>query len=348
MAFTLKRLSEIFAVSGCEDEVRKFIETEIADKCDKIRIDSMGNIIALKRGKSSCKKIMLGTNIDEAGFIVSGITDDGYIKMKAVGAIDPRTLISKRVVIGKSHIKGVIGMKAIHVQEKSERENAVKLDALYIDIGENSKKKACKRVELGDYITFDTEYGEFGDSVKGKALDRMGVHCLIKAMEEIPAYDTYFVFSTQREIPCLIKGRGMRTASFKVRPDYALIVDTPDSGDVYKNSRPYAKLGGGVVIEYMDRTSISNTMFINAVKNLAVSKGIAVQDKMSSTDETIAGAAAQASDAAVTGVVGIPCRYSHTPVSIMNKKDIEAAAELCAAFVRESDVIIDGITEKID
>lgn len=347
MAFTLKRLSELNAVSGNEDEARRYILSEIKSKCDRFDVDSMGNIIAFKRGMSDKYKILLGTNIDEAGLIVSEITDTGFIKFKAVGSVDPRTLVSKRVCIGDD-VKGVIGMKAIHLQKKSEREAAVETDGLYIDIGAKNKKAALKRVSPGDYITFDTKFSDLGDCVKGKALDRFGVSCLVEALDEAPAYDTYYVFSTQREIPCSIPGRGMRIAAYKIQPDYALIVDTVSTADTYKSERPIARLGEGAVIEYMDKTSIADTRLTAAVADMAVRSGIRIQKKTSSIMTTIAGAVVNASAGTVTAVAGIPCRYSHTPVSLMNKNDINAVTALCCSFVKESDVIIDEITQKAD
>ena len=341
MAFTLNKLSELNAVSGNEDEARLYIISEIKDKCDGITVDALGNVIAYKRGISQKKKIMLGTNMDEAGFIVSDITDTGYIKFKAVGSIDPRTLIAKRVVIGEDRIKGIIGLKAIHLTTKEEREKAVKLSDMYIDIGAKNKKKARKKVKKGDYITFDTVFGTMGECVKGKALDRFGTACVMEAMEQPPAYDTYFVFSAQREIPCGIMGRGMRTAAYRIQPDYVFIIDTVDTADGYKSERPNAVLGGGAVIEYMDRTSIADTRLTAAVAKLAAKTGIKTQSKTSSVMSSITGAAAQAASGAAAACIGIPCRYSHTPVSIMNKNDINAVTALCSAVVRESDVITD-------
>ena len=121
MAFTLKKMSELNAVSGYESEARRYIIGEIKDKCDNIETDVLGNVIAYKRGADGSRRLMLGTNIDEPGFIVTDITDDGYIKFGAVGSIDPRTIVSKRVVIGSDEVRGVIGMKAVHVTTKEER-----------------------------------------------------------------------------------------------------------------------------------------------------------------------------------------------------------------------------------
>lgn len=346
MALSMKTLSEINSVSGDEAAVRELILNEIKHLCDFAETDSMGNIIALKKGKSDKYRLMIGTNIDEAGFIVSEITEKGYLKIKSVGAIDSRTLISKCVLIGKKRIKGVIGMKAIHLQKKTERENAVELSQLYIDIGAKDKKTAEKEVKLGDYVTFATEFAEYGGVIKGKALDRFGVFCMVDAMKTEPAYDTYFVFSTQREIPSRIAGRGMMTAAFKVQPDYAVIINTTDSGDTYKSKSPSAKLGGGAVIEYMDKTSISSAVFTSAVREKALENSILMQEKTSSVSLSITGAAQQYG--AVCACVGIPCRYSHTPVCLMNQNDIASVTELIKIVVKESDVIIDGAAEKID
>lgn len=255
MAFILKKLSELCAVCGCEDEARRYIISEIKDRCDSIETDVLGNVIAFKRGADGSRRLLVGTNIDEPGFIVTSITDDGYIKFATVGNIDPRVIISKRVVIGKDNVKGIIGMKAVHVTTREERERAVKLSELYIDIGASNKKKAEKRVKTGDYITFATGFEMIGNCIKGKALDRFGTVCLIEAMDEIPAYDTYFVFSTQRETG----GRGMRVAAFNIKPDIAVIVDTVSTEDQYRSKHPAARLGDGAVIEYMDRTNISDT-----------------------------------------------------------------------------------------
>ncbi len=249
MALSMERLSELNAVSGFEDEAREYLMPEIQKLSDSVRVDSMGNIIAFKKGKSNKYKILLGTNIDEVGFIVSEITDTGFVKFKAVGDVDARCLVSKRVAIGKSRVMGVIGMKAIHLQRKEERDSAVKVKDLYIDIGARDKEDALKRVKLGDMIAFDTIFCDKGELIRGKALDRFGIIAVISAMSETPAYDTYFVFSTQREIPCSVMGRGMKVAAFGINPDFALIVDTVNSEDFPDAKNASAKLGSGAVIE---------------------------------------------------------------------------------------------------
>lgn len=348
MALSMDRLSELNAVSGFEDEARAYLIPLIKEKCDSLEVDNMGNIVAFKKGESDKYKILIGTNIDEAGFIVSEITDKGFLKFKSVGEVDPRTLVSKRVAIGKERIPGVIGMKAIHLQKKEEREAAVKVKDLYIDIGAKDKEDAQKRVKLGDMVAFDTVFADKGEIIKGKALDRFGTIAVFSAMDETPKYDTYFVFSVQREIPCSVMGRGMKIAAYRINPDFALIVDTINADDFPDTKSASAILGGGAVIEYMDQTSISDTVFVREIAKMAERSGVKIQNKTTTAGASIAGAVNAASYGAVTASVGIACRYSHTPVSYMNKNDINAVCDICKAFVKESDVIIDGFIKETD
>ena len=344
MALSMDRLSELNAVSGFEDEARAYLIPLIKEKCDSLEVDSMGNIIAFKKGKSDKYKILLGTNIDEVGFIVSEITEKGFLKFKSVGSPDPRTLVSKRITVGKDRIPGVIGMKAIHLQKKEEREAAVKVKDLYIDIGAKDKEDAEKSVKLGDIISFDTKFAEIGDIIKGKALDRFGVIAVFNAMAEVPAYDTYFVFSAQREI----SGRGMKIASFRINPDFALIVDTVNADDFPDTKHASAILGNGAVMKYRDMTTVSNAILMKNLAAMTERNGIKTQNHTTNDGQSVAGPVSVASYGAVTATVGIACRYSHTPVSYMKKEDINAVSDVCCAFVKESDVVIDGFIKETD
>ena len=344
MALSMDRLSELNAVSGFEDEARAYLIPLIKEKCDSLTVDNMGNIIAFKKGASDKYKILIGTNIDEVGFIVSEITEKGFIKVKAVGEFDPRTLVSKRVTVGKNRIPGIIGMKAIHLQKKEERESAVKVKDLYVDIGAKDKDEAMASVKLGDLISFDTKFGEIGGIIKGKALDRFGTFAVFNAMDETPAYDTYFVFSTQREV----KGRGMKVATFAINPDFALIVDTVNADDFPDAKNASAILGDGAVLKYKDVTSVSNVILMKNIVLSAERNNIKTQNQTTNDGEAVAGSVNIASYGAVTATVGIVCRYSHTPVSYMRKDDITAVSDICRVFVKESDVIIDGFIKETD
>lgn len=347
MAITMDRLSEISAVSGAEDAIREYLIPQILKVCDDLKVDSIGNIIAYKKGCDSSRKILIGTHIDEVGFIVSDITETGFVKFKSIGQIDPRTLVSKTVKIGDG-VAGVIGMKAIHLQKREERETAVKIKDLYIDIGATSKKSAQKKVNLGDRITFLTEFKDEGNVIKGKALDRMGCIAVLDAMNIKPKYDTYYVFASQREVEAAVMGRGMRVATHRIDPDYALIISSVNSDDFMDAKLPSARLGDGAVVEYMDRTALANVKFTDAIEKMALSHGIKCRRKTSHYGASQAGAVETSATGCATAVVSIPCRYSHTPVGLINKNDIVAVCDIVRTFIKESDVIINGITEKVN
>lgn len=307
MACLLETLCNENGVSGNEHKIRDIIKQEIADYADDIKVDTMGNLIAVKHGKSE-RKIMLVAHMDEPGYIVSGITDTGYIKFSAVGKIDPRTIVSKRVLIGENKINGVIGMKAIHLQKKEERENVVKVSDLFIDIGAKDKKDAQKQVHLGDFIAFDTEFREIGGCVKGKALDaRISCVCLIEALKQRYDCTVYAVFAVQNEID----GRGAGAAAYDINADTAIIIDTVESADMFgvKPHEKKAVLGGGAVVE-------------------------------KSAFKTADAVAVQTACAGIKVIrVSVPCRYSHTPVCMASKSDIKSASELIDLFVKNGDTI---------
>lgn len=334
MAELLKKLSEINGVSGNETAVRGIIADEIKNLVDDIQIDSMGNIIALKKGKDSSKAIAVTANMDEPGFIISGITDKGYLKFKAVGTVDPRKIISKKVIIGDNMVKGVIGMKAIHLQTKSERENVVSVSKLFIDIGAKNKSEAEKYVKLGDYAVFATEFSVIGGNIKGKALDRSGTcYALIKALNGKYPYDVYACFLVQHEVGA----RGAKIVSHRINPDTSLTVSSTDTTDMCgcKEINDGAALGGGVVVNYADRTVIADKRLTDYMIKTAEKEKINVQVKALKPSESDTGAMQGGNSGSKCLNAVIPCRYSHSPVSIMSLSDINDAADYISLFLNE-------------
>lgn len=329
MAELLRKLSEIHGVSGNETAVRELIISEIQNKADDITVDTMGNIIALKRGKISGKTIAVTANMDESGFIVSKITDKGYIKFKSVGTVDQRKLVSKKVVT-QSGVKGVIGMKAIHLQTKDERENVVKVKDLFIDIGAKDKEEAERTAKLGEYITFDTSFAEIGENIKGKALDRSGVcYALINALDGEYPYDFYAIFTVQHEVGA----RGAQITAHRVNADVILTVSSAETADMYDCGEGGLKLGDGVCVSYMDARVIPDRPLTDKIIGLANEKGIKLQTKVTLPYRTDGGAM-QITDTKVISAQ-IPCRYSHSPVSIMNRGDIEETTKFIELYLNK-------------
>lgn len=334
----LKKLCDAFGVSGAEGEIRDIIIPEIKDYCDDITVDTIGNIIAFKKGEDRSKKIMLAAHMDEIGFIISGITDKGYLEFKTVGGIDNRVIISKTVVVGKNKIPGVIGMKAIHLQSKAERDEVPKTKSLYIDIGAKDKEDALKYVSLGDYATFDTKYEEIGsEKIKAKALDdRVGCYILTKLIKEPVKYDTYFCFTVQEEVGL----RGAKVAAYRIKPDIALVIETTTCADVHKTppEAEVTRLGDGVTISIMDRRTIVDRKYISFLEK--ISGDIKIQYKKTINGGNDAGAIHQTGAGVLTASLSVPCRYLHSPVGVASQKDIESTEKLAKTFLLRIDEVL--------
>lgn len=226
----LKRLTESRGVSGDEGEVRALIREEVVSLADQVYVDRIGNLIAVKKGRKLDKKVMLSAHMDEVGLIITGIGENGMLRFHTIGGMDERILVSKRVLIGPDKIPGVIGAKAIHLQEPDERTKALKQSQLYIDIGMSSKEGAEKVVKLGDYVVFDSSYVEFGEGlVKAKALDdRVGCAIAVEMLRERYDFTLVAAFTVQEEVGL----RGAEVAAYHIEPDLALVLEGTTCSDV--------------------------------------------------------------------------------------------------------------------
>lgn len=336
----LKTLCELNGVSGNEQAVRNLILEEIRPLADEIQVDSLGNILALKKGKSAEKKVMLAAHMDEVGLIISGITEKGFLEFKTVGGIDTRVLISKKVLVGEDKVPGIIGIKAIHLQEKSERETVPKVKSLYIDIGAKNKEEAEKLVTPGDYAAFDTEFSEFGQGrIKAKAIDdRAGCMVLMNLMHNPCRYDTYFCFTVQEEVGL----RGAQVAARRIQPDIALVLEATTCSDVFA-SKPHeyvTKLGEGVAVSFMDRSTIVPKDFHTWLYETAKQENIPVQYKNTTMGGNDAGAIHIAGRGVKTASLSIPCRYLHSPAGVAAESDLAAMERLAELFLERIDEVI--------
>lgn len=332
-------LTNLNGISGDEGDVRDFIRGKIEMYADEIKVDTMGNLIALKKGNGE-KKVMLSAHMDEVGFIVTEIDDKGYIRFSTVGGIDPRVIISKRVVIGKEKIPGIIGIKAIHLQKRSERGVVPEIRELFIDIGAKDKQDAEKKVHKGDYVAFDTQFEMLDtDTVKAKAIDdRAGCAVLAELIKQPVKYDTYFCFTTQEEVGL----RGARVAAHRIMPDIALVIESTTASDVYgTDKREYiAEVGAGAVVTFMDRTTIVNRELHKWIFENAKAAGIAVQYKKGTTGGNDAGRIHLTGGGIKTASVSVPARYIHSPCGLASLKDIKAVFAVAEMLLNRIDEVI--------
>ena len=326
----VKELVSLGAPSGFEDSVRNFIKEKAT--ADDIYTDSIGNLICHKKGNG--KKVMVSAHMDEVGLIITEITDNGFLKFDTLGGIETAVLCSKKVLIGEHRVPGIISAKAIHLQKGDEVTSPLKIKDMCIDIGAKDKECAKKLISLGDYAIFDGEYTEFGCGlVKSKALDdRVGCAILLELMKEEYDSDLYFVFSVQEEVGL----RGATVAAYNIKPDIALVIEGTTCSDVY-GSKPHnqvTNLGCGAVMTAMDRAAISDKEYFDFISKTAKENNIKLQIKRTAMGGTDAGAIQRSCGGVKTAVLAVPCRYIHSPVSVMNIDDAESVYKLANAVLK--------------
>lgn len=331
----LKNLCLIDGISGDEGRVRDYIISRIKDKCT-FEVDPMGNILAFKKGKSSPKnKVMLSAHMDEVGFIVTYICDNGFLKFTNVGGVDPKVAVGRAVTVGEKEIKGVIGNKAVHLCHGDEENTVPKLDKLYIDIGAKNKEEAEKYVSLGDSVHFISDFFEFGeDKIKAKAIDdRFGCAIMLKMIDSELKYDTHFAFLVQEEVGC----RGAGAAVFSIRPDYAIVLEATTASDIsgVSDEDRVCVQGKGAVVSFMDRSTVYNRDLFKGAFALAKEKNIPIQPKTTVAGGNDAGAIHKSCSGVYTIAVSLPCRYIHSGTSVGDMKDMKACYDLAVALCEE-------------
>jgi endoglucanase len=346
----LSELSNAFGPSGCEQEVRQVILDAIGDKVDEVRIDHLGNVIALQKGTGyPGRKVMVTAHMDEVGLMITHADESGLLHFTKVGGIDDRVLPAKTVRIGTTKIPGVIIMKPVHLIQQSERDKVVSYDQMAIDIGTSTKAEAEKLVEKGDYATFDVQFEDLGDVVKGKAFDdRAGCAVLVSLIERGPyPLDFYAVFTTMEEVGL----RGARVAGFSVMPDAAFALEGTicDDGPREQDISPTTVVGKGPAISPMDRSVIADRRLIRLLVETAEAEGIPYQFKQPGKGGTDAGAIHLARTGVPSVPVSVPSRYIHSPVCVLGKSDLENAIRLMtAALQRLTPEVLGGDKEETD
>ena len=335
----LSKICETPGTSGFEQKIRSLVIDEVSSLVDEVSIDNMGNVTALKRGKSSDKKVMLGAHMDEIGFIVTHIDDQGFVRFHTLGGFDPKTLTAQRVIIhGKKDLIGVMGSKPIHVMKPEERTKAPKTTDFFIDLG-MSKEEVEKYVSVGNPITRERELIEMGDCVNCKSIDnRVSVFILIETLrnlKEVP-YDVYAVFTVQEEVGI----RGANVAALNIQPDFGFGIDTTIAFDVpgAPAHEKITELGKGTAIKVMDASTICDYRMVNFMRKTADKHNIKWQNEILTAGGTdTAGIQRMTPGGSIAGAVSIPTRHIHQVIETANKEDIQASIDLLVSCLTDID-----------
>ncbi len=327
----LKDLCLLNGTSGREEAVRNYIIEKIKDKCE-YSVDALGSVIAFKKGKKAPdKKVLVAAHTDEVGFIITDITDDGYLRFAPVGGIDAAVVLGRRVDI--NGIKGVVGAKAVHLLSDDEKKNEPSFDKLAIDIGAADKAEAEKAVSLGDCAYFASDYCEFGDGfIKSKALDdRIGCMLMIELINSDLEYDTYFCFNVQEEVGL----RGSGCSAYAVKPDVAVILESTTAADIdgVTGGDKCCVLGKGPVVSFMDGRTIYDKQIFDLAFEVAKENNIKIQTKTKIAGGNDAGAIQKSGAGCRVAAVSLPCRYIHSGSSVVKIGDIEETRRFLPLFL---------------
>jgi endoglucanase len=335
----LKKLSNAHGVSGSEGSVYAIIKKELKGHVDEIREDPMGNLIAVKRGNKF--KVMLAAHMDEIGLMVKYVDEKGFIRFVALGGWYGPTLYNQRVILhtAKGPFSGVIGGKPPHMMDEEERKKGVKTDDMFIDVGATNRDEVeYLGIEVGTSVTIDREYADLANNrVTGKAFDnRAGVAMLIKTLTEVDSPLTLFgVFTVQEEVGL----KGARTSAYALDPDCAIATDVTVPGDhpgIDMKDAP-VMMGKGPVITLVDssgRGLIASRKVVKWLKAAADDNGIPVQMEVGSGGTTDATAIQLTKGGIPSTTVSIATRYIHSPVEVLDIRDIESGVQLLVAALK--------------
>ncbi|MFN2241515.1 MAG: M42 family metallopeptidase [Anaerolineae bacterium] len=320
----IKKLTEPYGPSGREEQIRAIIRAEVESFADEMRVDTMGNLIALKKGTGQGKKVMLAAHMDEIGLIISHVDENGFLRAQGIGGVDPMTMSGGRVQFAD----GTVGV--IAPEKRPEFRKEPDLAKLYIDVGATSREQAADR--LGQVVGFLRPFTDMGQRVVAKAMDdRIGCAVLIETMRRLKSspHDLYFVFTVQEEVGL----RGAQTGAFGVEPDIGIAVDVTIAADTPEAYKMAMKLGQGPCIKVKDGRMLAHPGLKDLLIDTAEANEIPYQLEVLAWGSTDAAAMQLSRGGVPAGCVSIPCRYIHSPSEMVDTDDVENAVKLLAALL---------------
>jgi tetrahedral aminopeptidase len=321
----LKKICEIPGAPGFEQEIRSFLLTQLSGLSYEINTDSMGNVIAFRKGRSD-QKLMVAAHMDEISYIVSHIDDEGFIRFQALGGFDPKTLTAQRVHIhGEKIIPGVMASKPVHIMSPEEKRKSPDIKDFFIDTG-LSKEELIKNIGPGAPVTRERTLIEMGDCVNSKSLDnRVSVFILLECLKSMDKsdfpMDFYGVFTVQEEMGL----RGATVATSSIQPDFGIALDTTIAYDLpgAQAHEVVTKLGKGPAIKIMDSMVISDYRMVNYMKGIATSNNIPYQLEILQGGGTDTAALQRSGKGgSISGCISIPTRHLHQVIEMSHKSDI--------------------------
>jgi tetrahedral aminopeptidase len=348
----LANLCETPGVPGREERVRALIEKEIKGLFDSVETDAMGSLICRRKPRTAsggvkkvkdAKVLMLLCHMDEIGFYISSIDEQGFLWLSPAGGFDTRNLFSRRVLVcgDSGDYKAVMnpGGRPVHIASPEDRKKVPEVKEFFVDTGMTAAQ-VKKTFKIGDYVVMDEPFIEIGEKLVSKALDNrvacwLGIESVKKLVKSKSGNNCEVVvaFTTQEEVGL----RGAKTASFAVQPDIGIGIDVTLSCDTpgVPANESVTTQGEGFALHVKDSSFISDYELTSKIESIAKKKRIRYQRSILGAGGQDGAAAQQAAAGAKAVGVTVGTRYIHTVTEMIDKKDLQAACDVLAAAMGE-------------
>lgn len=322
---TVRKITACYGPSGREKRIAELLSDLIRPYVDEISVDSLGNVIAVRRGTSG-KRVMLSAHMDQIGLMVLDIDEKGFLRFAPVGGIDPEMTVG-RAVIFENGVHGVI------YREEKDVKLPAGLTKMFVDIGCSSREEAEKHVSVGDICVYAPHFVDMGSRIACGALDdRLCCAILIEAMKKMNSpHDLFCVFTVQEEVGC----RGALAAAYSVNPDFGINLDVTASADTPECEPMPMKMGCGPAIKYMDDSAVITKPVIDFMHAVAKKHDIRVQNEVLPYGGTDTSAVQPVRGGKAACCISVATRYIHSPIESADLSDCLSAADFVRALAEE-------------
>lgn len=336
----LRSLTEAHGVPGQEDAIREIVKAELKGVCE-FETDVMGNLFCRRTGAGKgAKTLMLAAHMDEIGFIVKFIDDNGFLRLQPLGGWDPRQMASQRVFVHARSgvLAGVLmaSQKPKHMLTPEEANKPTQIESYFVDVGLDGTE-AKEAVRLGDMVTMNRTLQQMGKLLTCKAMDdRVAVYVMIEALKKAksPKVDVVGVATVQEEIGL----RGATAAGWSVKPDICVAIDITLANDIpgIPETDHVTKLGKGTAIKVMDSSLICHPKVVEHFRSLAEKHKIPYQIEVLPMGGTDAGGVQRLHGGIPSFTLSIPTRYVHTVNETVHEDDVDASVNLLAKYIENA------------
>lgn len=337
-----KELTEAYGAPGFEGPVREIMRRYMQESTDEIVTDNLGSIFGVKRGNPEGPVIMAAGHMDEVALMVTRVDKNGFLKFNPLGGWWDQVLLSQRVVVlgKKGPVDGVIGSIPPHVLSDEDRKKPYTISRMFVDIGATSEEEVAEMgVRPGDVIVPTGEFKVLSNPKRmlAKSWDnRYGCAIALELLAELKDVETPNILYAGATVQEEVGLRGAETAARLINPDIFFAMDAGPANDIPGSTDGFGRLGEGLLLRILDRTMITLPGIRDFLLDLCESEGIKYQFFVS-PGGTDAGKVHLSGTGVPSAVIGIPARYIHSHVSIIDKDDYEAAKKLLTTVVKKLD-----------